>query len=191
MIWISNGSTPLLWQHTAAEYETAYYGQGKPATLAEIWTWPLFYPGTVQGHAQRRRLMTLIQAKKKIRNAWIAGLISGFITLIFTLVAATSEGGAVNIQGTTASIWNLLDVFLTFLFTFGIYMKSRVAAIGMFIYFLIGKLAMWATGPSLPGILIGVVFMYFYFEGARGAITYHQLRQSYAPDKPVTAPPED
>jgi uncharacterized membrane protein (GlpM family) len=151
----------------------------------------IFYQGTVQGHTQRRRIVTLIQAKKKIRNAWIAGLISGFLTLIFTLVAATSESGAVNIQGTTASIWNLLDVFLTFLFTFGIYMKSRVAAIGMFIYFLISKLAMWTAGPTLPGILTGVVFIYFYFEGARGTLAYHRLRQSYAPDKPLTDPPGD
>jgi hypothetical protein len=31
------------------------------------------------------------------------------------------------------SFWDLLDVFLIFLFAFGIYMKSRVATIGMFI----------------------------------------------------------
>jgi hypothetical protein len=132
--------------------------------------------------------MTLKQAVEKIRNAWIAGLISGFITLFATLVAATSEGGTVNLQGTPISLWNLLDVFLILLFTFGIYMKSRVAAIGMFIYFLASKLLMLAAGTALPGALAGIVFLYFYFEGARGAITYHRLQEGCIPaNSPTTS----
>lgn len=135
--------------------------------------------------------MTLAQAEKKIRNAWILGLISGFTTLLFTLMAATSEGGTADFQGTTVSLWYLLDVFLIFLLTFGIYRKSRVAAIGMFIYFLLSKLMIWSVGLSvagpsvLPGILTGIVFLYFYFEGARAAITLHQLQQDHPP---VTSP---
>lgn len=139
--------------------------------------------------------MTLTQAEKKIRTAWILGLISGFVTLLFTLVAATSEGGTADFQGTTVSLWYLLDVFLIFLLTFGIYRRSRVAAIGMFIYFLLSKLIMWSVGLSvagssvLPGILTGIAFLYFYFEGARGAITFHQLRQGNPPiGSPVTFP---
>jgi hypothetical protein len=134
--------------------------------------------------------MTLEQAETKIRNAWIASLISGFITLFFTVMAATRGGGIVNVGGAIVSLWNLLDVFLIFLFAFGIYMKSRVAAIGMFIYFLASKLMMWAGVPQigasvLIGILIGIIFLYFYFEGARSAVTYRRLRQSSA----TTIPP--
>jgi hypothetical protein len=126
--------------------------------------------------------MTIIQAEKKIRNAWIVGLISGLTTLIFTLAAATSQDGTIDLAGTIVTVWYLIDVGLIFLFAFGIYIKSRVAAVGMFIYFLVSKLMMWgaafSSGASLIslGILIGAVCLYFYFEGARGAIIYHRLR---------------
>jgi hypothetical protein len=106
-------------------------------------------------------------------------------------MAATSEGGTADFQGTTVSLWYLLDVFLIFLLTFGIYRKSRVATIGMFIYFLLSKLMIWSVGLSVaepsapPGILTGIVFLYFYFEGARAAIALHQRQQDHPP---VTSP---
>lgn len=138
--------------------------------------------------------MTLTDAEKKIRTAWIVGIISTFMTLILALVALTSKGGTVDVQGTTISAWYFLDFFLGCLFTFGIYMKSRVAAIGMFIYFLISKLMIWANGLSAtgaaPGVLLGVAFLYLYFEGARGAIAYHRLQAEGVPANPPLAPPE-
>src|SRR5712691_878102 len=134
--------------------------------------------------------MTIEQAQKKIRNAWIIGLISGFMTLLFTVAAATREGGTLDVSGTVLSLWNLLDVFLIFVFTFGIYMKSRVAAVGMVAYFLVRKLMSWAALPKLDiFVLIGMAFLYFYFEGARGAIAHHRLRQAHTPiNPPVTSP---
>lgn len=124
--------------------------------------------------------MTIAQAEKKIRNAWIASVIVGLINLLLVF---------------TTSVWFLIDVFLMIVFTFGIYKKSRVAAIGMFIYFLVSRLAWWAAVLSavlsagysiLPWILIGGVLLYFFFEGARGAIIYHQLR---AGKGPLASPP--
>lgn len=138
--------------------------------------------------------MTIAEAEKKIKIAWIVGVISGFVTLIFTLAAATSAGGTLAVLGTTISLWTFLDVFLIFLLTFGIYMKSRVAAVGMFIYALLSKLVMWfglsvASAPALPGVLLGIVILYLYFEGARGAITYHRLRAVDVPlNRPVALP---
>ena len=127
--------------------------------------------------------MTLKQAETKIRNAWIAALISGFITLIFTFAAATHGGGTLHVGGVPVSLWTFLDVVLIFLFAFGIYMKSRVAAIGMFIYFLANRLMMLVVVPkigasALIGLPIRIIFLYLYFEGARGAITYRRLLQS-------------
>jgi hypothetical protein len=62
--------------------------------------------------------VTIIQAEKKIRNAWIVGLICGFLTLFVALVEVTSGGGAIDVFST----------LLIFAFTVGIYMKNRVAA---------------------------------------------------------------
>ncbi|HET9257674.1 MAG TPA: hypothetical protein VFO16_21090 [Pseudonocardiaceae bacterium] len=136
--------------------------------------------------------MTLDQAGRKIRAAWIAGLISASATLIVTL-AAISQGGTFNLQGTTISTGNFLDVFLILLLTFGIYMKSRVAAIGMLIYFLISKLIMFtlAAGFNVVAAVFAIVFLYFYFEGTRGTIMYHRLRQSGNQANPPAIQPEN
>jgi hypothetical protein len=139
--------------------------------------------------------MTLEEAEKKIRTAWIIGVISTFVTLIFTLIAMASEGGTIEVQGTSIGAWWLLDVFLGSLLVFGIYMKSRVAAVGMFTYFLISKLVIWTIGISVtgtaPGVLLGIAFLYIYFEGARGALTYHRLQVEDIPANPPDALPED
>lgn len=138
--------------------------------------------------------MTIEQAQKKIRNAWIVGLISGFMTVLFTIAGAANPSGSFEFQGSAFGLWNLLDVFLIFLFTFGIYMKNRVAAIGMVVYFLISKLDQFLARPeidafALYGTALGVVLLYFYFEGARGAIAYHRLRRAHTPvNPPVTSP---
>lgn len=131
--------------------------------------------------------MTIEQAKKKIRTAWIIGLISGFITLFFTVAAAMNAGGTLTIQGTTLGLGVLLDVFLIFVLTFGIYMKSRVAAVGMFVYFLGSRLLMLADVPAIDtstviSLLVAITILYFYAEGARGAVMYHRFRQGYSPD---------
>jgi hypothetical protein len=55
-------------------------------------------------------VMTITDAEKKIKIAWIVGIISGFVTLFFTLVAAASQGGVFDIQGNAVSLWNFLDV---------------------------------------------------------------------------------
>lgn len=62
---------------------------------------------------------------KRIKNAWITGIVSGSITLIFTLIAMNGS------QILGFSIWNLSDVALIFGLTFGIYKKSRACAVAM------------------------------------------------------------
>lgn len=134
--------------------------------------------------------MTLDQAVRRIRVAWIVGLISAAVTLVVTLVAV-NQGGTLNLQGTTIEIFNLADVFLILLLTFGIYVKSRVAAIGMLIYFLASKIVMLAAGFNAGAAFVGIVALYFYFEGARGTITYHRLWQSGNLANPPAISPEN
>jgi hypothetical protein len=64
-------------------------------------------------------------AEKAIKNAWIAGIISGVITLLAIFFLAGID------------LFNLIDVALIFGLAFGIYKKSRAAAVIMLIYFAI------------------------------------------------------
>lgn len=149
--------------------------------------------------------MTIVQAEKKIRNAGSVGLIVLIILLISLAVDLTEtirKGGITNLQGSTIS--DVISIALFFLFILGIHKKSRVAAIGMLTYFLatvvlfgysvLSHLTMRAAlsqDDAIVILIVTVIFtpiLYFTFEGARGAITYHQLRHSHSStDQPVAS----
>jgi hypothetical protein len=110
---------------------------------------------------------------KKIKNAWIAGLISIGITLIFTLV---SISGA-DILGLDASAF--IDIFLMAIFTFGIYKKSRTCAILMLVLFIANKILMWQHSGSSSGLPLALVFLWFYTQGVIGTFQYHNYKNKF------------
>ncbi len=115
--------------------------------------------------------MDIEKAEKAIRNAYIAGIVSGVITLLVTLAAV----GGVSIMG--FDLWNLLDVFLIFGLTYGIYRKSRVCAITMLVYFVGNRLLFFSElGLSAGGLFGAILFGYFFFQGIRGTLVYHSLK---------------
>jgi serine/threonine-protein kinase len=109
---------------------------------------------------------------KKIKHAWIAGCISGGITLAFTLLA---------ISGTSilfSSAWELVDVALIFGLAFGISRKSRTCAILMLVYFISAKIFIMSETGKPSGILLAIVFIYYYWQGVSGTFAYHKLKQT-------------
>lgn len=109
------------------------------------------------------------EVAKRIQHAWIAALISGTVTLAAALFAIFGT----SILGFSA--WELIDAALIFGLAYGIYRKSRTCAVIMFIYFLGSKiLIMVEAGPS-AGIVMAVVFLYYFWQGVRGTYEYHRL----------------
>ncbi len=106
---------------------------------------------------------------KKIKNAWIAGIISGCITLAVTIIAMSGT----SILG--FSSWELIDVALIFGLTFGIYKKSRTCAVLMLVYFIISKIMIMAETGKPSGIIVALIFIYYYFQGMIGTFQYHKL----------------
>ncbi|SRR5712692_487560 len=120
-----------------------------------------------------------MEVLKKIRNAWIAGVISGCLTLVVTLVAM----GGTSILGYSA--WELVDVALVFGLTFGIYKKSRTCAILMLVYFAYSKFILLVENPGkTSGIVMAVIFIYFYALGVVGTFQYHKLARAHANSTP-------
>jgi asparagine N-glycosylation enzyme membrane subunit Stt3 len=103
------------------------------------------------------------EAEKAIRNAWIAGIISGVVTLLAIFFLAGFD------------LFNLIDVALIFGLTFGIYKKSRAAAVIMLIYYTISQILFRLEQGTMSGIFLTLVFLYFYFQGIRGTFAYHKL----------------
>ena len=105
---------------------------------------------------------------KKIRNAWVAGLLAACVTLVFSLLAVFGT----SIAGFSA--WEFIVVALAVGLTFGIYRKSRVCAVAMLVYFIIAKIILISETGNVSGIVIALVFLYFFVQGVQGTFAYHK-----------------
>lgn len=111
------------------------------------------------------------KAQKHIRNCWIAGLVSGGVTLLVALAALLGF----SFMGFSA--WNLLDAGLMLGLAYGIYRNSRVCAVLLFAYFVISKVIMWVQFRNIAGLPLSLVFGYFFFMGILGTFAYHSLKK--------------
>jgi len=120
--------------------------------------------------------MTIEEANSGIKDAWVAGLISIGATMIITLSYITGLGSGIgwaNIDTIT-----LLDMAITAVLSFGVYKKSRVSAIMLFVYFIYMRIIMpWIDDSVLIGVPFALIFLYFIFKGVRGTIAYHKLQE--------------
>jgi hypothetical protein len=108
----------------------------------------------------------LNKANQQIKTAWIAGTVSGTLTLIMTLVSM--------------NFYVLVDVFLIGGLTFGIYKKSRVCAVILLAYFVYAKILDFSSTSNINGftVSIAVSFIYCFAQGVRGTFAYHRLTKS-------------
>lgn len=107
--------------------------------------------------------------QKKIKYAWIAGLISISVTILLTLISMSGT----DIMGLDA--WAFVDVAFMIIFVFGIYKKSRVCAILMLCLFSVNKIIMWFEAGTISGLPLALVFIWFYTQGVIGTFQYHRL----------------
>jgi hypothetical protein len=111
---------------------------------------------------------------KKIKHAWVAGLVSGTITVIFVILALSGNGMA-GIDG-----WAFADAVVILGLTYGVYRKSRACAVLLFAFFLANKLMMWsAAGPggTAAGAPLALVFLYYFGQGIAGTFQYHKAKE--------------
>jgi len=116
--------------------------------------------------------MDLQKAENAIKGAWIAGIISGSITLFVTILAI------VGVRIFNFSAWTLLDVILVFGLAYGIYRKNRACAVILFIYFILSKIYMIIALGAVTGLPVAILFAYFFFQGIRGTFAYHKIMKA-------------
>ena len=122
--------------------------------------------------------MEISEALKNIKYGYIAALVSAGITVVLNFLQF--DAGDVNLFSDPVVLY---DVIIILLLAFGIYKKSRVCAIAMLIYFILGKIFQFKeyasygidTPPST--YLVAVVFIYFYFQAVRGTIAFHKINK--------------
>lgn len=107
--------------------------------------------------------------RNQIKSAWVAGCVSGVLTLAATLVAMSGTP----ILGLDA--WSLFDVGLIFGLSYGIFRKSRACAVLMLVYFVASKILIIVETGKPNGVVMALVFAYFFLQGVTGTYAYRKL----------------
>jgi hypothetical protein len=114
----------------------------------------------------------MIKALNDIKSGWLAGSMSAGITLIITLLVISG----INILSFNASY--LIDVVLIAGLSYGVYKKSRVCAVLLFILFIIVKIMIILETGKFVGWPVAVILAYYLFRGILGTFKYHKLLKS-------------
>jgi hypothetical protein len=137
----------------------------------------------------------LEKARKRIRNAWIAGFMWSAWSYVGVAVALTgrltSETG-VGI-GLGLFIFATVEVGLVAFLSYRVMRHDRWAATLLFFYFWTSRifwiavgLIKFGTGPDIAGFfLVQVLPAYLFFQGMRGVWTFYYLTH---PQYPAAAP---
>jgi len=127
------------------------------------------------------------EINKKIAHARIAAMVSGTITMAgaVTLIVNQKQEGI-----SVLNFLSLLDAAFIFAMAYGIYKKSRLCAVLMFEYFLFSKVLNISLSSQLNavGLMIGIFFLYFMFQGIRGTYAYHKCnscKEGIADSRPL------
>ena len=113
-------------------------------------------------------------AEKKIKLAWQGGVAQGIIASVFILFALAGYDFFIKL-GVVTDISAFLDVCLIFGLSFGIYKKSRIAAVVMLIFYVLSQAWAAIEFKRIPGIL-SWLFLISYVSGVQGTFAYHKLQ---------------
>ena len=121
------------------------------------------------------------EALQATKTGAILACISGTLTLAVSLFAIwTNSSGRLE-------LWNdpliFIDIFLIFFLAYGIYKKSLTAAVVMIIYFIYARIFVGIETGQVSGIVVALVFLYFFGKAAQGAFVLQKIEKAENPDK--------
>jgi len=124
--------------------------------------------------------MNKSEAIKATKNSAIAACISAAMTVIIVLIAINTdaEGKLALFNGPA----NFIDVALILACAFGMYKRSRVASVLIFIYFIAAKAIISIETKAYSGLGMALVFLYFYGKAIQGSFVYHKLEKEENPN---------
>ncbi len=126
-----------------------------------------------------------------IRNGGIAALFSAGITTVFAVIGFFVQTSDADL-GVLLDPWLLVDVAVILLLAVFVFRKSRLASTLLLIYFVSGKIYLWAEIGAPRGIFLAIIFFLYYFTAMRGTFLWHS-RFRDAPAAPfvvqLAAPP--
>ena len=109
---------------------------------------------------------------KAIRNGGIAAMISAAITSIFGIAGFFTNSAKQDLNY-FLDPWTLIDVVLIVMLGLFVFRKSRIAATLLVVYFVSGKLIMWAELGKPTGLIMSLIFFLYYVTAMRGTYIWN------------------
>jgi len=114
------------------------------------------------------------KALKCIKSAWRSAIALSLIKLISVIVLTKIS----NFGSSELIVYALILIILDLGLAFGVYKKSRICAVILFVCFTLNQLYMLSNGMSnIVGFIISVAFATCFFQGIRGTIHYHKNKK--------------
>ena len=105
----------------------------------------------------------------KIRGAVIAGLVAaGFQAVLVALALSGSQSLGVD-------AWGVIDLAILLGLAYGVYRKSRICAVLLLLFFLLGRIMFMIESGKPNGLLVTAIFLYYYGRGVMGTFEYHKF----------------
>jgi hypothetical protein len=103
------------------------------------------------------------------RHGFHAAVYCSIVTAIFAVL------GGFGFQIMDFNLWNLTDAGLMALLAFGIRRMSRTAAVIALLYYVAGRIDLWAEYGSQNPVIAGI-FVLMFLSAVRGTFAYHRLK---------------
>lgn len=127
---------------------------------------------TMKHEVAKKAEKNLELAQKQIKNAWIAGVISGMMTVVLA-VAAMAGHSFLGFKS-----FYIIEALIAFGLSYGVYRKSRVCAIIMMSYYVAGKALMFMSTKDYSIIFTSLPFAFFFSMGVQGTSAYHEIAKT-------------
>ncbi len=114
------------------------------------------------------------------RQGFHAAVYCSIVTAIFAVL------GGFGFQIMDFNLWNLTDAGLMVLLAFGIRRMSRTAAVIALLYYVAGRIDLWAEYGSQNPVIAGI-FVLMFLSAVRGTFAYHRLKQRAEGLNPLSA----
>ena len=134
----------------------------------------------------------ITQASRRIRWAYICGYLYAGV-FVFNAIALFSVGDpeVKGLWSTGQAVFVVLEASLVAILSFGLSRRNKMAALGLFVYFLLSRVPLLILGflpaaNELDGLMRLVVMQilpaYLFYQGLRGVLTFYDLKHRDYPN---------
>jgi len=114
------------------------------------------------------------------RGGYAAFVAAGLSTLIMAI--AISFDIKDGVLGYMNDPFTVVDILLVVICGVGILRRSRVAAVAMFVEFVGGQIDFVVKTGRVPGVLAGLIFLYFFGRAVQGTFCFHKIERKENPE---------